>query len=150
MSIFWDNVALDVADVCWLWAQSVDTRGYGHFLDGKKIVRAHRRAYELAYGPIPKGEGYHGTVVRHSCDNKMCCNPYHLRIGSHDDNMKDMRDRKRRKGVCVCEENGRAVLTCEQVVAIRADARGKIKLAREYGVSPAQIQRIRAGKAWKL
>lgn len=64
--------------------------------------------------------------------------------------MRDMRERGRRKGINTGQSNGRAVLTDAEVSAIRADHRGKIKLSKEYGVSPAQIQRIRAGKQRQL
>jgi len=113
--IFWDRVAVDRVGLCWPWTGSKDSRGYGHLKWVGKISRAHRVAYMLYYGDIPKGEGHHGTCVIHACDNKLCCNPHHLRLGTHVDNMADMRDKGRRKGIGQGETNGRAVLTAEQV-----------------------------------
>lgn len=49
------------------------TLGYGTGKVGGKAVRAHRLAYEQAYGPIPDG-----LVIDHLCRNKACCNPAHL------------------------------------------------------------------------
>jgi len=69
-------------------------------------------------------------------------------IGSQADNMADMKARGRRKGIGAGVTNGRAKLSPEQVIAIRADTRGKRVIAPEYGVSPAQVQRIRSGKQW--
>ncbi len=130
---------------CILWTKSIDTRGYGHFRDAatRKNVRAHRFAYEQAFGPIP--DGMH---VLHRCDVRTCVNPNHLFLGTHADNMRDMAEKGRRKGIGTGEKNGRAKLTLANVLAIRASPLGKIKLSREFNVSPAQIQRIRAGKQW--
>ncbi len=133
---------------CWKWNGGVDTRGYGHLSWNGRTARAHRLAYQLMVGPIPRGTGHHGICVRHSCDNKLCCNPEHLVLGTHADNMNDMKERGGRKGIGCGADNGRAKLSIAQVIAIRADHRGKVRLSREYGVSPAQIQRIRAGKQW--
>ena len=135
-------------DDCWNWLGSIDTRGYGHLNVHGKTTRAHRYVYTLVYGEIPPGGGHHGTVVRHSCDNRICCNPRHLLTGSHADNMNDMKERQRRKGICICEANGRAVLTPEQVRAIRVDARAYRAVAKAYGVSYAAVQRIKSGKSW--
>ena len=48
-------------------------------------IRAHRLAWEAHNAePIPEG-----MVVMHTCDNPGCCNPFHLTIGSHKDNVQD-------------------------------------------------------------
>jgi hypothetical protein len=46
---------------------------------------AHRVAWTLTYGPIPKN-----LCVLHHCDNKPCCNPAHLFLGTKVDNARDM------------------------------------------------------------
>lgn len=143
---FWSKVGKSGS--CWVWMGSLDTGGYGSFRLGDKNVRSHRVAYELAYGPIPKGEGHHGTVVMHECDNRRCCNPAHLKIGTHADNMSDMKAKGRRKKINTCSRNGRAKLTAEAVMEIKSDPRSNAKCAVAYNVSKAQIQRIRTGKQW--
>lgn len=82
---------------CWLFLGSTDGRGYGKistFKIGKKHrpERVHRVMYETFIGKIPGG-----MVVRHKCDTKKCCNPQHLQLGTHEDNMQDLRDRYRRE-----------------------------------------------------
>lgn len=90
------RVAFAGEDECWLW-QGSRTKwrmSYGVFWDpllGRE-VRAHRRAYELTFGPIPDG-----LIVRHKCDVPLCCNPYHLEVGTHADNSRDMVERGRNK-----------------------------------------------------
>lgn len=69
---------------CWVWTASVNKKyGYGNFCGPE--VRAHRMAYVLSKGEIPEG-----LIVMHSCDNRRCCNPSHLSVGTPKDNTQDM------------------------------------------------------------
>jgi hypothetical protein len=81
---FEDKVSIEPNSGCWLWTGSLNDTGYGQLWVGSKSTRAHRLSYELHVGPIP--EGMH---VCHHCDNPPCCNPNHLFVGSHTDNMAD-------------------------------------------------------------
>ena len=74
---------------CWEWQAGKTTDGYGHVRRRGKMRRAHRLAYETFIGPA--GEGY----VLHHCDNPSCCNPNHLYLGDHAQNMRDAMDRGR-------------------------------------------------------
>ncbi len=48
----------------------------------------HRKAYEVFVGEIPEGQ-----IVRHKCDNSICCNPEHLEVGTKKDNRNDFMQR---------------------------------------------------------
>lgn len=83
---FNSKVSASDADSCWEYQASrcYLRGGYGQFwLDGQ-MRRAHRVAYVLAFGPIPDG-----MLVRHSCDNPPCVNPFHLLLGTYEDNTQD-------------------------------------------------------------
>ena len=70
---------------CWEFSGSRGRHGYGQLrIDGHK-VGAHRVAYEAWVEPVP--EGLH---VLHSCNNRACINPAHLRVGNHVENMADL------------------------------------------------------------
>jgi hypothetical protein len=74
---FWAKVSPN-GNGCWEWLAAKNAEGYGQYC-GK---RAHRFAFELAFGPIP--EGYE---IDHLCQNSSCVNPYHLDVVSHLDHI---------------------------------------------------------------
>lgn len=70
---FWAKVAQQ--GECWIWTANTVGAGYGHFCQGgeKRMMLAHRWAYEAMVAPIPEG-----LVLDHLCMNKLCVNPDHL------------------------------------------------------------------------
>jgi hypothetical protein len=103
-----------------------------------KVRKAHRVAWEQAYGPIPAG-----MLVIHSCDRRACIRLDHLRLGTHRDNTADM-DARGRRG-----SDGRTKLSTEQVIEIRRlhrEGRTQMAIAREFGVTNITVNRIVNGK----
>ncbi len=134
---------------CWEWT-AYKNRGYGRINAERppnKKIRAHRLAYELFVGPIPKG-----MDVLHKCDNPSCVNPNHLFLGTHADNMTD-RNLKGRQAFG--ERHGRAKLTLRQVKEIRRLYKprscefGSGALSERYGVSHTTILDIVKREKWK-
>jgi hypothetical protein len=76
---------------CWPWKGKVNKKdGRPYFtLNGKR-----RPAYAVVLEQVI-GPAQENNVARHSCDNKVCCNPNHLAWGTHQDNMDDMKERDR-------------------------------------------------------
>lgn len=79
----------------WIWQMSlIPASGYGQVRADDKNQLAHRVFYDRFVGPIPKG-----AQVLHSCAKtrppgdkytRACCNPAHLYLGTHTQNMQDM------------------------------------------------------------
>jgi hypothetical protein len=148
--MFWRRVDRSVGEsACWPWPGAKHKPGgYGRF--GRRNrgheVSAHRFAYADTHGPIP--DGLH---VLHSCDNPACCNPGHLSLGTHADNMADMAQKKRcpsRQG----ERSPTAKLTEDAVRTIRsrlAAGERPEALAPEYGVATVTVQFIGQRRLWK-
>lgn len=85
---FWARV--DRGDGCWEWRGCKKRNGYGWVGVRKEQWVAHRLAWTFVNGPIPTG-----LHVCHRCDNPSCVRPDHLFIGSHADNMADMKAKGR-------------------------------------------------------
>jgi hypothetical protein len=102
---------------------------------------AHRVAYAEFVGPIPRE-----LNVLHRCDNRLCCNPRHLFLGTDGDNMADKVKKKRHRfGEGVPSHK----LTEADVRAIRASNEHQVVLAKRYGVYQQTISRIRSRETWK-
>lgn len=141
---FWKKVHKTGA--CWIWKGGIDWDGYGKFQYLGRNQHAHRVSYQLKNGDIPAG-----TVVRHSCDVRLCVNPEHLIIGTHVDNVRDRQQRNRQaKG----ERQWCARLTESLVLQLRRRAKtegyGFIRRAsRETGIPHQTIQSVLSGKTWR-
>jgi hypothetical protein len=130
---------------CWVYTGAKHKFGYGMInTSGTKasdITTAHAYAWEIENGPIPDG-----LFVCHHCDHPPCCRKEHLFLGTHQDNMNDMMEKKRKP---MGEDHGMAKLTDQQVVAIFRDTDSDRVVALKYGVSRCAIQKIRRGLTWK-
>lgn len=146
----WGSIIEAPVDLCWEWKSTSRLKaGYGRITIDKKQYLAHRLAWEWAFGPIPDG-----MLVRHRCDNPSCCNPFHLELGTDQDNYNDMVERGRRvlsgaKG----ERNCKAKLSAEQVKQIRsmyqAGGESTNTLARKFNVTQGLINQIILRRIWK-
>lgn len=82
---FWLKVGRSVGpDGCWEWT-GCRVRGYGQVQFGGKSQYAHRVAFVLTNGPIPRGK-----MICHHCDNPGCVRPDPLYVGTAQTNSDDM------------------------------------------------------------
>jgi hypothetical protein len=130
---------------CFEWIKCRSKAGYGQIRIKRKLHYVHRLIWEIAEGPIPKG-----MSVCHTCDNPACFCVAHLFLGTHKENMAD-KSAKGRTSRVPGELCGKAKLTAAQVKAMkerRAAGERLDVIAAEYGIHPAHLSKIVAGKRW--
>lgn len=129
---------------CWeCTSHKPDTAGYPQITVDSKNMRVHRFLCRELFGECPIGQ-----EVLHSCDNRLCINPEHLRYGTRKENIADMDSRGRRntpKG----ENAGLAKLTEEDVRKIRKDKRTSREIAKSYNVNKGTILAIKHRRTWR-
>lgn len=88
---FWVQL-IETPSGCWEWQGSRNNSGYGNASWQGQPCVAHRLAAflvgmvdTLAAPTDRKGLGF----ILHDCDNRICCNPDHLYVGTYSDNAYD-------------------------------------------------------------
>jgi len=142
---FWESVSkAPHPKGCWEWKGNTCVRGYGKFFREGKHVLAHRVAFELLIGAT------NGAFVCHACDNPACVNPSHLWLGTHADNMRDMKEKGRGpRG----EDHVGSKLTLGEVEQIRSaglNGESSRSIARRFCISKTHVQRILRRQSWEI
>jgi hypothetical protein len=127
---------------CIEWTGLLNEHGYGRKFHEGRMWYVHRLAWKLEYGSIPDG-----LSVCHHCDNRSCFNVEHLFLGTHAENMADMKSKGRARGSRQFRlSNGSAKLSQLQVDEIlmryRLGGITQRALASEFGVSQGHVSRL--------
>ena len=93
---FWSRVKRGGEQDCWIWEGK---REQGKYTYGRLKIQkqdgtwttgyAHRIAWELEHGPVPKQINGSRASIMHTCDNPACVNPAHLVLGNQKRNLRD-------------------------------------------------------------
>lgn len=135
-------------DGCWMWTGSKAGAGYGVMQVNHAHIYVHRLSWEIRNGgPIPEG-----MEVMHECDTPACVRPDHLKLGTHDENMKDMITKGRRNARgAIGERNSGAILTTNDVLRIRY-LRGRgwkvVQIAEAFCIGTRAIGRVLLRRSW--
>lgn len=138
---FLNKIKVNEATGCWEWIGCTDGRyGIFHFpgfYKGYRMAKAHHVALFL----IKNIQIESDKEVLHSCDNTICCNPDHLSVGTHFDNMQDMS----MKGRSGC--SNQKLTTDELIEAKKLRGQGfSVKsIAEKFKLSPSQMSRLVKG-----
>lgn len=138
---------------CWAWKGCRFNSTPRHLpygkctLFGRRTV-AHRMAWLVFKGDIPDG-----MDVLHTCDNPICCNPFHLFLGDDSTNQQDSLAKGRSNcGRLKGEAHGAAKLTAHAVTQIRNlrnSGASLVSLAEQFGTTMQNIHLIVARKNWR-
>ena len=145
---FWSKVIkLNTGNCCWEWTAGLTSNGYGQFFYNNIHINAHRFAWEYFYGTIPNDK-----IICHHCDNRKCCNPSHLFLGTNKDNTQDMINKNKLKGGWAPgSEHANTNLTEEDVIQIKQMLQNGIyqkDIADHFGITQTSVSRIKLGKTW--
>lgn len=152
----WRKVDKRGPDECWPWLWFKNENGYGRTEINGKMYYAHRIVFDLINPGIialsaPKSTDENGFIL-HSCDNPSCCNPAHLRVGTHAENMAD-KVRRGRSAKFKGDKGPRCKITMEQAKEARRrhfeDGISRKELMLELGISRPSIDSLINGKTYK-
>jgi uncharacterized protein (DUF433 family) len=142
---FWNRIDIKSINECWEWKAYIKKDGYGTIGIGKKDYASHRISYYLTYNKDPNG-----MYVMHKCNNKKCCNPFHLELGTCSTNAKDAH----RDGLCktsYCEDHYSTYITNKECLEIVDMIKGGIacnKIAKQYNIKNNVVYSIKHGRSW--
>jgi len=128
---------------CLEWTLSCNRGGYGKTMAYGTTMRTHRLALML------EGVDITDKVVLHTCDNPKCCNPAHLRVGTHRDNINDKLNKNRQANG---EKINHAKLTETDVLKIRdmfSKGKSQLSIAEYFGITKRSVCYIINRKTWK-
>jgi len=142
--------SVEVRDGCWGWKLFKDHDGYGKFGWKWRVSNITKESAHIISWVIHNGSNVpDGMEICHICDNRECCNPEHLFIATHAENLADMA-RKGRHWDSSGENNPYSILTERDVKFIKHSGIDKRDMAEMFGVSRGAIRDILSGRSWKF
>jgi len=138
---FHEKYAINSETECWEWTGAT-SRGYGYIRPQRerKNVRATRFSFEEFVGPIPDG-----MLVLHACHNSRCVNPAHLHLGTHAENMAEMKTAGRGRVPRTVSREKRYMAPEQRAGILEMLKRGEriLRIAQAFGVDRKTVRNIR-------
>lgn len=146
--VLWSKVDVKSPDECWPWLGHVSESGYGRVWIDSWAYYAHRVIFDLANpGQIerkaPTNKKAKGFLM-HLCDNRICCNPAHLKVADLTENNRDAHAKGRvhhKKG----GEHHRSVFTDQQIelaLQLRKEGYSSTQIAEKLNFKRSTIKSL--------
>ena len=147
LELVFARTRVDPITGCRIWLGGKRPNGYGVICIHSKRWVVHRHVWTLFYGNIPEG-----LCVLHRCDNRLCCEPDHLFLGTRADNVRDKTVKGRNNGPAG-ERNIWHKITTVQVVEIRQLLKeGRLtqkEIGALYDLSQQGVSHISRRDTWR-
>ena len=151
----WSKVDRKGEDECWNWKGYKNEKGYGRTWINDYGYYAHRVIFDLVHPntitlSAPKDTDETGFLL-HTCDNPSCCNPKHLFVGTHAENMAD-KVAKKRQATFPKDSGPRCKLSMAQareIRQLRKDGVSARELAKRFDISLPSIKTLLRGQSYK-
>lgn len=154
---------------CWHWLGRYDSiTGYGSAYPLYNGCRPNRGSHRIMMELILNRRLYPKEFVCHYCDNRLCCNPNHLYVGTHQENTDDRTVAGRTSRG---EQHSKTIKTSTGIIANRGEGNHQSKLkeaqvreirrlfdsgemnrhqlSRKYGLHPSTVSSIVFRETWK-
>ncbi len=149
------KVVCNLETKCWEWQGYINYKGYGVIsIVSREVARkvyTHRLAFMLY-----SEDSIEDLLVCHHCDNRLCCNPKHLFVGTIADNNRDAFNKGRNRNIAQYVKRGEdrhnAIFTEELVKEIRrlyAEGINMNELISRYNAPRGTLYGIVSRKTWK-
>ena len=153
--VLWSKVDKKGDDECWNWLGLKNHQGYGRVQINEWSYYAHRVIFNLVNPNViqlkaPKSYDETGFLL-HTCDNPSCCNPKHLFVGTHAENMADKVAKNRQKRFPT-DTGPRCKLTMEQAREarqLRLEGVPTRELAKRFNISLPSMKTLIRGESYK-
>lgn len=133
VSEFWQSVDVAGPDDCWPWTGYIEDEYGKYFFEGRM-----RPAHELAVTFTTGERRARGLGTFHTCNNRPCCNPQHVRFGSRSSSDADG---------TMLGKTGKLTPTDVETIRLRLSHGARQQdLADQFGVTNGFISMIKKGK----
>lgn len=131
------KVLINEENGCWEWIGNPRENGYCRSTFKRKNWYVHRMAYTAFIGEIPNG-----MDVCHKCDNRKCCNPAHLFVGTRKDNMEDAVEKGRQAKGDMLPQTKLTEMHINEIVERAAIGEPYEEIAKDFGICKQRAGQI--------
>jgi hypothetical protein len=140
---------------CWVWTQGVNEIGYPTMSVAelsRSPIYVRRLVFTVACGPLHARRRVYST-----CENKLCCNPEHLKAATESELAKtEFRQERQARG----ERHSLAIRTAKrswkldatkaaEIRRMRSEGVPRKEVAALFGINECMVSNITSGKAWR-